>query len=220
MRRPARQQPMPPRPALAGHRARASHPALLCLLVAALWVYACSAATLRVVGPAHWHAPAAQGAGVWQSGAQALAPAFSSLQGWLGQIRALSDRAHDSAHALGLAVQGHGHAHGKTPAQATSTNASASASAPTHAHAGVLRHWHEADDRSVRAVGPSPSPAAATTLADLEAAAAIGAATLLPALGPCCLWPPGSLANGRWPASQAAPWRSALPLPPIDPPIA
>jgi hypothetical protein len=53
---------------------------------------------------------------------------------------------------------------------------------------------------------------------DLTAAAAIGGATLLPALGPDCAWRGQALASGAWPEAARQSWRSLRLPPPTEPP--
>lgn len=176
-----------PRPADPGARW------VLWLLIVALGVYACSGAVLRMLGPAHWHAPSrAAPAVVDGRHGDPLRP----LRALLAGIHALSDRAHAQAHALGLAPHQH-----QRP----------------HQHGGLLRHWHGAEDDTVRlAAGEASDP----RLADLSAAAAFGSATLLSAVGTGPARPALSRANGRWPPQPALCWRSADAAPPAEPPIA
>lgn len=172
---------------------QAAHRALVWLLIAALVAYACSAATLRMLGPAHWHAlPSASTGNATPHGAADTS--FTAWRDWLAGIRALGERLHASGHALGLPA--HAHSHG---------------------HDGVLRHWHAPHDDSVRALGHA---GAAPELADQAAAAALGTATLLLAPGPCGPWPCVVLANGSWPPGATPRWRNADPAPALDPPIA
>lgn len=175
---------------------QAAHRRLVWLLIAALMAYACSSATLRMLGPAHWHAGSAAGIG-------STAPhgtsgsSLTALRGWLGDIRALGERLHASGHALGLPAHAHSHGHG-------------------HGHDSVLRHWHAPHDDSVRALGHA---GASAELADLAAAAALGTATLLLAPGPSGPWQGRVLANGSWPRGATPHWHDADPAPALDPPI-
>lgn len=159
-------------------------------LIAALCIYAMSGSLLRIVGPQHWHAMAAQAApaAASEAGDSALAP----LRRWLSGIRSLSDDLHARAHAMGM-------------------------TAHPHNHSALLRHWHGQDDNTVRVVADEAIDPA---LADLKAAAAIGGATLLLALAPACAWRLPGLANGRWPVASATRWRSAESIPPAEPPMA
>lgn len=163
---------------------------LLWLLIAALCVYSCSGAVLRMLGPAHWHlsVPAASAPAV--RGDLAGQP-LRALRTLLAGIRSLGDQAHAQAHALGVAVH-------------------------PHSHTGLQRHWHGADDDTVRLV---TSEAADPRLDDLKAAAAIGAATLLPAFGQGPAWRAPPQANGAWPQQPAQRWRSTDTAPPTEPPI-
>lgn len=153
---------------------------LLWLLMLALPVYGASSASLRLLGPAHWHAaPATVVQGDW------LQPAVQFVQRVAARVQALRSEAHVRAHALG----------------------------ERHEHRGLLRHWHDAGDASVRAVG-SADPA----VADLVAGAAVGSAMLTlaaPALPQPVL---AGAANGRWPAARAPVWTDALHRPKPPPP--
>lgn len=179
-----------------GLRSRRAHHLLIWLVMVALGVYASSASMLRMLGATHWHAPVMAGtAALSEAGRQPPgheAAALRQLGHWLADIRHLADGLHARAHALGLEPH-------------------------THSHSSLLRHWHGEEDQTVRvADGADLAP----ELADLSAAAAIGSATLLLALGPDGLWQIAAQANGAWPDAARPSWRSHRLPPPSEPPIA
>ncbi|MFT7774025.1 hypothetical protein [Roseateles sp.] len=76
---------------------------LLWLLVLALPVYGASSTSLRVLGPAHWHAaPAPLAQAEW------LQPALQLVQRVAEHVQALRAQAHVRAHALGARHEHHG----------------------------------------------------------------------------------------------------------------
>jgi len=109
---------------------------LLWLLILAQPVFGASSASLRLLGPAHWHsAPAVAAQGDW------LQPAVQVVQRLVQQVREQAQaRAHAGAHASA-------HAQGRQ-----------------HEHHGVQRHWHDARDGSVHTVA-SADPAVADLVA-------------------------------------------------------
>lgn len=163
---------------------------LLWLLIAALGVYSCSGAVLRMLGPAHWHG-SAPAASVPAARAGLAGQPLQAVQALLDGIRRFGDQAHARAHALGVAAH-------------------------PHRHTGLLHHWHGAGDDSVRLLA---SEAADPRLDDLKAAAAIGGATQLPAFGAGPTWRAPTRANGAWPQQPARRWRSTDTAPPTEPPI-
>ncbi|MEK8050161.1 hypothetical protein AACH10_07915 [Ideonella sp. DXS22W] len=171
--------------------------ALVWCLIGALAVYATSGSLLRMLGPQHWHAtpPAGLAAGL-SAAARVDGPDLGTqvlrqIGQALAQVQALADAAHARAHALGAASHG-------------------------HSHIGLLRHWHGADDDSVRVLGAQAQDPA---LADLTAGAALGSATLLLGTGPQGLGAPARAEAGAWPAVAAAAWVDADLAPPAEPPI-
>lgn len=171
-------------------RGRVRH-LLIWLVIVASCVYASSSSMLRMLGAPHWHA-APQAAAAAPATAGWDHAAVAQLVHWLADICGLAEAMHQRAHALGL-----------VPHQ--------------HHHSALLRHWHADDDSTVRLAADA---AVAPELADLSAAAAIGSATLLLALGPDCAWRGAGLANGAWPAAARQAWRSVRLPPPTEPPIA
>lgn len=96
---------------------------LLWLLILAQPIYGGASASLRMLGPAHWHStPAVQAPqDDW------LQPVLSFVQRVAAQVQAVRDQAHLQAHARG---QWH-----------------------PHDHSSLQRHWHDAADGSVHTVG-------------------------------------------------------------------
>lgn len=165
---------------------------LVWLLISALCIYAASGSVLRMMGPKHWHAGAVSAVQPARS-ADLATLLFGRIVQVLADAQALADAAHARAHVAGAAPH-------------------------HHSHSGLLRHWHSQHDDSVRVL--DASDAVDPELADLKAAAAMGGATLLLALGPDMAWRPTMSGNGAWPASHPAAWLSADLSPPAEPPIA
>ncbi|MBA4218777.1 MAG: hypothetical protein C0460_15755 [Methylibium sp.] len=96
---------------------------LLWLLILAQPIYGGASASLRMLGPAHWHnTPAVQ-----VPGDDLLQPVVSFVQRVAGRVQSLREQAHVRAHARGT-----WHAHD---------------------HSSLQRHWHDAADGSVHTVG-------------------------------------------------------------------
>lgn len=149
------------------------HAVLLWVLALALPMYGASSTSLRLLGPAHWHAAPSEARPAdddW------LKPALGLVLRVVQRAQELRAQAHARAHAAGR----------------------------HHEHHGLLRHWHSADDSSVRLVDGS-DPA----LGDLVAGAAVGSATLTFA-PPMLPWQPnGAAVGGDWPSAPTPTWMDA-----------
>lgn len=149
---------------------------LLWLLILALPVYGASGTSLRLLGPAHWHSAPAAAPAVAAPDAGWLQPAVRVVQRLVSRVQDLRQQAHARAHALGQ----------------------------PHEHRGLQRHWHDAHDGSVHAVG-SADPA----VADLVAGASVGSAMLVLAAPSALPTLPAAVANGPWAAVPTVAWRDA-----------